>query len=253
MSAWDWVWSYWEQECKCVKEIPSDPKGNASSFASSRSWKNCTGVLALQKDFHFSNCKSNQIKSKLHFYSTFHTGLPKHFTLKAEPLKCLWRQQVRRALSQGVGAGRQQQQEMAVAERSLHHRARLSTPMRGGKPGNITVHRPLCEVRGTGKPQESSQGLVKGRDNTRTAQLLHKHQQREERQFVVPLLLIHRVQQRQFMLPLFFIQSPVLVQEKDALKFHQCTQPEHQCSPSSWAAARFWGTASAGCPPLQPT
>lgn len=153
MSAWEWVSSYWEQECKCVKEIPSDPKGNAGSFASSRSkWKNCTGVLALQKDFHVSNCKSNQIKSKLHFYSTFHTGLPRHFTLKAKPLMCLWRQQVRRALSQGVGAGRQQHQEMALAERSLHHRARLSTPSGGGKSGNITVHRPIREEWGTGNP-----------------------------------------------------------------------------------------------------
>lgn len=156
--------------------------------AAEASWINCTGVLALQKDFHFPNCKSNQIKSKLHFYSTFHTGLPRHFTPKAKPLKCLWRQQVRRALSQGIGAGRQQHQEMALAERSLHHRARLSTPTGGEKTGIITVHRPIREEQGTGKPCESSQGLVKGRDNTRTAQLLHKHQQREERQFFPPPL-----------------------------------------------------------------
>lgn len=57
--------------------------------AAEASWINCTGALALQKDFHFPNCKSNQIKSKLLFYSTFHTWLPRHFTPKAKPLKCL--------------------------------------------------------------------------------------------------------------------------------------------------------------------
>lgn len=58
-----------------------------------------------------------------------------------------------------------------------------------------------------------------------------------------PLLLIHRVQQRQFVPPLFFIQSPALVQGKDALKFHPCTQLS-DCSQSSWAAARFWDIQS---------
>jgi len=78
------------EECKCVKEIPSDPKGMQVALqAAEPSWNNCTGVLALQKDFYYSDCKSNQIKSNLRFYSTFHTGLPRHFTRKAKPLKCL--------------------------------------------------------------------------------------------------------------------------------------------------------------------
>lgn len=51
---------------------------------------------------------------------------------------------------------------------------------------------------------------------------------------------IHRVQKRQFLPPLFFIQSPALVQEKDALKFHQRAQPSY-CSQSSWVAAKVWG------------
>lgn len=61
------------------------------------SCNNCTGVLALQKVFHFSNYKSKQIKSGLHFYSSFHTRIPRHFTQRAKPLKCLRMQQVIRA------------------------------------------------------------------------------------------------------------------------------------------------------------
>lgn len=72
------------------RKSPVIQKGTQVALqAAEASWNNCTGVLALQKDFHFSNCKSNQIKSNLHFYSTFHTRLPRHFTQKAKPLKCL--------------------------------------------------------------------------------------------------------------------------------------------------------------------
>lgn len=50
------------------RKSPVIQKGmQAALQAAETSWKNCTRVLALQKDFHFSNCKSNQIKSKLHF------------------------------------------------------------------------------------------------------------------------------------------------------------------------------------------
>lgn len=98
VSAWGCVWSYWEQECKCVKEIPSDAKGSQVALqAAEASWNNCTGVLPLQKDFHFSNWKSNQIKSNLHFYSIFHNRIPRHFTLEVKSLKCLWTKQIRRA------------------------------------------------------------------------------------------------------------------------------------------------------------
>lgn len=202
--------------------------------AAEASWKNCTGVLALQKDFHISNCKSNQIKSKLHFYSTFHTGLPRHFTPKAKPLKCLWRQQVRRALSQGIGAGRQQHQEMALAERSLHHRARLSTPT------------------GRGKPQGTDPYIRCGAETAQELPSCSTNTNRERKSNLClfcsypkgPAKAIHASS-------VFYPES-----RTGARKGCPNIPPVYTAQwlqPELLGSSRFWGTVFPGCPPLQPT
>lgn len=142
----------------------------AALQAAEASWNNCTGVLALQKDFHFSDCKSNQIKSNLHFYSTFHTRFPRCFTQKAKPLKCLWTQQVRRASLELRCKGWER------GSTRTWHRLTGPAPWRGESQEIAGLTRPQrAELYGRCKALAShttcSQGLVKDKlkqdDNSR--------------------------------------------------------------------------------------
>lgn len=76
--------------------------------AAEASWNNCTGVFALQKDFHFSNCKSNQIKSNLHFYGTYSIPASQGTSHGRQSSSSVYghSRSEERALSQGVKAGR---------------------------------------------------------------------------------------------------------------------------------------------------